>query len=276
MILRHEFGLIFLEEQYKPHPQKSSPSPLKPIAHLQGEIIAVTGAGGLLGSAIVKTCRDAGADVIALSLESPQKKVSNEVQCDVTQLDQVQQYLDQWESEDRFPTGWVNAAYPRTSDWGHDLAQQQFASWQQNIDDQMNSVCEIMRRVGLVMQKKQRGSIVSLASIYGSLAPQFDVYEGTDMTMPPAYSAIKGGIINFGRYLAAYFGPSGVRVNTVSPGGIKNGQADAFVERYEHKTPLKRMGQPEDVASAVAFLLSNQASYITGQDLVVDGGWSCV
>jgi len=94
--------------------------------------------------------------------------------------------------------------------------------------------------------------------------------------MPVAYSAIKAGIINFTKYLAAYYGPFNVRVNSVSPGGIFDGQPKQFVEQYEEKVPLRRMGKPGDIAPAVAFLISDDSSYVTGHNLVVDGGWTAI
>jgi NAD(P)-dependent dehydrogenase (short-subunit alcohol dehydrogenase family) len=94
------------------------------------------------------------------------------------------------------------------------------------------------------------------------------------MTMPAAYAAIKGGVINLTRYLAAYYGPFEIRVNSVSPGGIFDGQNKTFVSNYNKKVPLKRMGMPGDVASSVHFLLSDDSAYITGHNLLVDGGWS--
>jgi NAD(P)-dependent dehydrogenase (short-subunit alcohol dehydrogenase family) len=96
------------------------------------------------------------------------------------------------------------------------------------------------------------------------------------MTMPAAYSAIKGAIVNFSRYLAAYLGPQNIRVNTVSPGGIFDKQNPIFVENYEKKVPMRRMGFPDDISPSVAFLLSEDAKYITGQNLVIDGGWTAI
>ena len=96
------------------------------------------------------------------------------------------------------------------------------------------------------------------------------------MTMPAAYAAIKGGVVNFTRYLASYYAPHGVRVNCVSPGGIFNNQSDIFVNQYQNKVPIGRMGRPEEVAGPVSFLLSDESSYITGHNLMVDGGWSCI
>jgi NAD(P)-dependent dehydrogenase (short-subunit alcohol dehydrogenase family) len=94
------------------------------------------------------------------------------------------------------------------------------------------------------------------------------------MTSPVEYAAIKGGVINLTRYLASYLAGDGVRANVVSPGGVFDGQPEQFVERYEARTPLGRMADPADVAGAVAYLASDAASYVTGQNLVVDGGWT--
>ncbi|MBM3566812.1 MAG: SDR family oxidoreductase, partial [Alphaproteobacteria bacterium] len=109
-------------------------------------------------------------------------------------------------------------------------------------------------------------------SIQGQVAPNFRNYDGTSMSSPPAYTAIKGGIAAYSRYLASYFGPRNVRVNTVSPGGILNNQPASFLEKYNEKTCLGRLAAPSEIAPAVAFLASDAASYITGVDLLVDGG----
>jgi NAD(P)-dependent dehydrogenase (short-subunit alcohol dehydrogenase family) len=108
------------------------------------------------------------------------------------------------------------------------------------------------------------------------VAPDFSIYEGLDMTTPASYAAVKGGIINLTRFLASYYGKHGIRVNSVSPGGIANNQPDVFVRRYVSKTPLGRMGTPQDIAGAVVFLASEAAAYVTGHNLVVDGGWTAV
>ena len=102
------------------------------------------------------------------------------------------------------------------------------------------------------------------------------IYENTNINPVAPYSAIKGGIVNLTRYLAAFYGSEEIRVNVVSPGGIFNNEHPTFVENYEKKVPLKRMGQPEDIAPTVSFLLSKEAAYITGQNIMVDGGWTCI
>jgi NAD(P)-dependent dehydrogenase (short-subunit alcohol dehydrogenase family) len=119
--------------------------------------------------------------------------------------------------------------------------------------------------------------MVNIASIYGIVGNDFTVYENTGgLTSPAAYSAIKGGLINFSRYLASYFGKFGVRINCVSPGGIIDQQHPNFIQQYSAKVPLKRLGKPAEIAPGVSFLLSDDASYITGHNLVIDGGWTSI
>jgi len=126
------------------------------------------------------------------------------------------------------------------------------------------------------MDNQKSGVIVNIASIYGMVGPDFNLYDQTNMTMPPAYSAIKGGVINFTKYLASYYGNKNIRINCVSPGGIFNKQNLKFVENYNKKVPLGRMAQNTDISPSVCFLLSDYASYITGHNLVVDGGWTII
>ena len=127
------------------------------------------------------------------------------------------------------------------------------------------------------MKNNLSGSIVNVASIYGVVGNDFTIYENTNgMTSPAAYSAIKGGVINFTKYLASYFGSYGIRVNAVSPGGIFNNQNKTFVEQFEYKVPLKRMAKPEEISPSITFLLSDESSYITGHNLIVDGGWTSI
>jgi NAD(P)-dependent dehydrogenase (short-subunit alcohol dehydrogenase family) len=126
------------------------------------------------------------------------------------------------------------------------------------------------------MKEKKSGSIVNISSIYGVVGPDFTIYDGTEMTMPAAYSAIKGGVINFSKYLASYYGKNNIRVNCVSPGGIFDHQPTEFIRNYESKVPMKRMGKPDDISPAVSFLLSDESSYITGQNIIIDGGWTAI
>jgi NAD(P)-dependent dehydrogenase (short-subunit alcohol dehydrogenase family) len=172
--------------------------------------------------------------------------------------------------------GWINSAYPRTKDWGKKIDDISFDSWRLNIDMHLNGYFVASKLAIDAMLPNKKGSLINISSIYGIVGPDFNVYEGTEMTMPAAYSAIKGGLVNLTRYLAAYYGKDGIRVNTISPGGIFDNQPQSFLDNYNKKVPMKRMGTPEDIAPAAVFLLSDAASYVTGHNMVIDGGWTAI
>jgi NAD(P)-dependent dehydrogenase (short-subunit alcohol dehydrogenase family) len=243
---------------------------------LENKIIIVTGGNGLLGKVIIDRLNSEGAFCINFEINHETNQDLSQVYCDITNSDSIDKALYLVLSKYSRIDGLVNNAYPRTKDWGTKFEDIVFDSWKQNIDWQLNSYFYISQKVAIQMSLQKEGSIVNMASIYGIVGPDFSVYEGTTMTMPAAYSAIKGALINFTRYVAAYFGPQQVRVNAVSPGGIFDNQNDVFVNNYCKKVPMRRLGNPEDIAPSVAFLLSDDAKYITGQNIIIDGGWTAV
>lgn len=243
---------------------------------LKNKVIVVTGGNGLIGSCIVKELKSNGSIAINADISNENDISNGLVYCDVTNTESVIFAISIILKKYHKIDGWVNNAYPRTNDWGDKFENIEYSSWSKNIDSQLNSVFICSKAILAIMKEQGFGSVVNISSIYGVVGPDFSVYDGTEMTMPAAYSAIKGGIINFTRYLASYFGQFGVRVNCVSPGGIFDNQTKIFVDQYEKKVPMKRMGRPEDISPSVTFLLSESASYITGQNLIVDGGWTAI
>ena len=246
------------------------------MSNLKDKIIVVTGGSGLLGTAMINDLKLKGATVLNFEVNQLDDLNHGVIGCDVTNEISVKRALDLIIDKFGRIDGWVNNAYPRTSDWGNKFEEISVESWQKNVDFQMNSVFICAQKVLEIMKQQGRGSLVNIASIYGVVGPDFSVYEGTGMTMPAAYSAIKGGVVNFTRYLASYYAPFGVRVNCVSPGGVFNDQNDIFVKQYENKVPMGRMGKPKEVAGPVSFLLSDESSYITGHNMLVDGGWAAI
>tara|TARA_B110000114_G_scaffold129395_1_gene135549 strand:+ start:244 stop:987 length:744 start_codon:yes stop_codon:yes gene_type:complete len=243
---------------------------------LEKKIIIITGGNGLLGSAIIEKLIEDGAFVINLDINHKTNESLSNIECDITNQESVDSSLNLIINKYEKIDGLVNNAYPRTQDWGNKFEDIKLDSWKKNIDWQLNSYFYMSQQVAIQMGKQKNGSIINMASMYGVVAPDFTVYDGTNMTMPAAYSAIKGGLVNLTRYIAAYFGAQQVRVNTISPGGIFDNQNVTFVQNYEKKVPMRRMGTPEDIAPSVSFFLSDDSKYITGQNLIIDGGWTIV
>jgi NAD(P)-dependent dehydrogenase (short-subunit alcohol dehydrogenase family) len=243
---------------------------------LEDKVIIVTGGNGLLGRDIIAKIKNEGGVCINADINHETNDDLTQLKCDITDTGSVTASVRQVIEEYGRIDGLVNNAYPRTADWGNKFEDIKYSSWRRNVDFQLNTYFYFSQAVAKYMAEKQAGSIVNMASIYGVVGPDFTVYDGTNMTMPAAYSAIKGGIINFTRYLAAYLGPQQVRVNAVSPGGIFDNQNPVFIDNYIRKVPMRRMGLPDDISPAVAFLLSEEARYITGQNLIIDGGWTAI
>lgn len=243
---------------------------------LKDKTIIITGGSGLLGREMLKHLKAQGATIINADINNEENADAIFIATDVTNETSVNNLFKSVMDKFGKIDGLVNNAYPRTKDWGTKFENIPSASWKTNIDLQLNSVFYLCQQVLPYMQLNKAGSIINIASIYGIVGPDFSVYENTEMTMPAAYSAIKGALINFTRYLASYAGKDKVRINCVSPGGIFDNQPQSFVNNYEKKVPLGRMGIPSDIAPSVSFLLSDDSAYITGHNLVIDGGWTAI
>jgi NAD(P)-dependent dehydrogenase (short-subunit alcohol dehydrogenase family) len=243
---------------------------------LSDKVIIVTGGSGLIGKELVADIKRKGGAAINADLGVETNLQNGLVHMDITDDQSVQSSIDLIVAEFGRIDGFVNNAYPRTKDWGAKFEDINPDSWRANIDMQLNGYFVCCQKVLKVMAPLNGGSIVNIASIYGVVGNDFTLYEEYGGTSPAAYSAIKGGLINFTRYLASYYGRKNIRVNCVSPGGIFDHQHPSFISRYEAKVPMGRLGNPDDIAPAVSFLLSDEARYITGQNLIVDGGWTCI
>lgn len=243
---------------------------------LKDKIIIVTGGSGLIGQELVADINRKGGKAINADIGIETNLQSGTIQMDITSDHSIQSGINLIVEEFGRIDGLVNNAYPRTKDWGTRFEDIDPESWRANIDMQLNSYFICSQKVLKIMATQNNGSIVNIASIYGVVGNDFTLYEEYGGTSPAAYSAIKGGLINFTRYLASYYGKKGIRVNCVSPGGIFDCQHPSFVSKYEAKVPMGRLGNPDDIAPAVSFLLSNEAKYITGHNLMVDGGWTAI
>jgi len=151
--------------------------------------------------------------------------------------------------------------------------------WHEVMNINLTAVMMGCQNFGVQMAAKGAGSIINISSIYGVVAPNQDIYEGSEyngrpINTPAVYSASKAAIIGLTRYLATYWGKQNVRVNCITPGGVFSGQNDVFVKNYSSRVPLGRMGKPDELGGALVFLASDESTYVTGQNIIVDGGWT--
>lgn len=244
--------------------------------NLNNKVIVVTGGLGLLGKAFVNHLSNNNAIAICADLNCESDLNQRQIKLDITNENSVKECVKNIVNEFGRIDGWVNNAYPRTKDWGNWIENLPYESWQKNIDMHLNGYFLCCQNVLEQMKKQNTGSFINMTSIYGVVGPDFTVYEGTNMGNAVGYSAIKGGLINLTRYLASYYGKYNVRVNCISPGGIFDNQPEPFLSNYNNKVPLKRMGTPSDIAPSVSFLMSDESSYITGHNLIIDGGWTAI
>jgi NAD(P)-dependent dehydrogenase (short-subunit alcohol dehydrogenase family) len=157
--------------------------------------------------------------------------------------------------------------------WITPFEKQSLETWDRALNINLSAVFHFARDLFPIIQKSGHGSIINIGSIYGVVAPDYSLYESSDMGSPAAYAASKGALVQLTKWLSTTLAKD-IRVNCVSPGGILRGQSNSFVEKYKSKTPLQRMATEEDFKGIIAYLASDLSEYVTGQNIMVDGGWT--
>lgn len=260
---------------------------------LEGRTAVVTGANGLIGKEHCRALAEAGANVVATDLNSEAvKKLAASlpgnaigVGANVTQQDSLEQLRDA--ALEAFGSIDVLVNNAAVNDMFENPAmaaeQSKFENYpvemfRTSLEVNVTGMFLCSQVLGTVMANQGKGSIINVASTYGMVGPDQSLYVNNEgeqtFYKSAAYPATKGAVINFTRFLAAYWGEKGVRVNTLSPGGVENGQDDWFIANYSKRTPLGRMAAPTDYKGAVVFLASDASAYMSGANLVVDGGWT--
>jgi len=255
---------------------------------LNNKVIIVTGAAGLIGKAFCMEIVKAGGNLILADVnEEKGKKIEDKInekyneeiskfhRTDITNLESIKNLISFTLNKFGKIDALVNNAYPHNKNYGKKFEDVTYEDFCENINIHLGGYFLTTQQVAKVMIKHNFGNIINIGSIYGFAAPRFEIYEGTEMTVPVEYSAIKGAIINLTKYLASYLGKYNIRVNCISPGGIFDNQPESFVKKYSQKVLLEnRMVNVDDLTSVLLFLLGGASKYITGQNIVVDGGWS--
>jgi NAD(P)-dependent dehydrogenase (short-subunit alcohol dehydrogenase family) len=260
---------------------------------LTGRVALVTGACGILGGRFAAALADHGANLVLLDLEREAAEARASelasdygvdtlgLACDVSDPAQVAEALARAVEGLGGLDILVNNAASKSDDLAAffaPLEDYDLETWRQVMAVNLDGLFLVAQAAGRQMIAQGRGgSIVQLASIYGVVAPDNRIYEGSEylgmaINTPPVYSTSKAGVVGLTRHLAAHWAPHGIRVNALTPGGVRSGQNETFLGRYGARVPLGRMAEPEEMTGALVFLASDAASYVTGQNILVDGG----
>jgi NAD(P)-dependent dehydrogenase (short-subunit alcohol dehydrogenase family) len=264
---------------------------------LTGRTAIITGGGGILGRGFCKVLATHGARVAVLDLDARSAletvdAVRSKVEgadlialpCNVAEPAQVEEAVMQVVAHFGGVDILHNNAATKTDDlkeFFEPFETYKLDTWREVMSVNIDGMFLMAQAVGRQMLGQGNGgSIIQTASIYGVVAPDQRIYEGSkyvgrSINTPAVYAASKAAVIGLSNYLAAYWGQKGIRVNTLTPGGVESGQNEVFSKRYSERVPLGRMAQAREMESALLFLASDASSYMTGQNLIVDGGLTC-
>ena len=249
---------------------------------MKKKIIYVVGGSGLLGSEVVRQIDKSLFKVVVLDIKQNLKQNSNVYfhKLDCTKLRLIKKKIINCIEKFGKPDVLINCSYPKTKEWGSiEFKKEDIEILRKNVDYHLNSFT-IVTQVVCNNMKINGGSIINVSSIYGEVAQDENVYRGTKINANFVYGLIKSGIVGMTKSFAAHYGKYNIRVNSISPGGIRDKknkkQSSKFIRNYSSKAPLKRMAEVDEIAAPILFLASDKSSYITGINLVVDGGWTCI
>ena len=261
---------------------------VRELMSLRGRRALITGATGNLGSTIADTLAELGGDLILVdrpgsdfqSLEKHLRERWSVYACSRAcnlEIEEERLQLVEGINADGMGLNILinNAAFVGATDlqgWITPFEEQTVDTWRRAMEVNLTAAFHLCQKFTPLLKAAPGGNIINITSIYGEYGPDWRLYEDTNMGNPAAYAASKGGLIQLTRWLATTIAPD-VRVNAVSPGGVFRNQAQKFIDRYTARTPLRRMATEDDFRGAVAFLASDLSSYLTGQNIAVDGGW---
>jgi len=262
---------------------------IKNLISLSKKKILITGATGGIGEAICFALAELGADLVLVDkpgsnfnklVDFVMKNWNVSIDCIECDLESERRRCEMIDyvikHHNSLDVLINNAAFVGESNlkgWVEPFEKQTLETWRRAIEVNLTAPFHLSQAFFPLLKKGNNSSIINISSIYGIRAPDYSLYTNTKMGNPSAYSSSKGGLIQLTRWLSTTVAPE-VRVNAISPGGVWRNQPKEFTDRYISKTPLKRMATEDDLKGAIIFLASDLSAYMTGQNLVVDGGWS--
>ena len=259
------------------------------LLSLKSRVALITGGAGQIGSTMAEALAELGAHIVILDINSEFcsqvcKRIAKDyavkalpLSVDLSREEEIrlvpEKVLKEFGRLDILVNCAALVGSSELEGWIVPFEKQKINTWRLALEVNLNAPFMLIQGFTPALKKSGHGSIINIASIYGLVGPDMTLYEGTDMGNPGAYAASKGGLLQITRWLSTVLAPD-IRVNAISPGGIQANQPDMFKNRYINKTPLRRMGTVEDLKGAIAYLASDLSVYVTGQNLIVDGGWT--
>lgn len=263
-------------------------SKIQKMLDMQGRTTLITGSCGKVGRELTYALSELGSNLILLdhpdsNIDEFKNEITKEfknkvisISCNLEDSEDIKKV--KIIIERHFSSLDVlinNAAFVGSANlegWSTSLENQSLDTWRRAIEVNLTSCFQLIKSTRFLLEKSSQASIINIGSIYAIYGPDLSIYENTNMNNPAAYSVSKAGLLQLTRWMSTVLAPK-IRVNSISPGGILRDQPQEFVQRYIQKTPLKRMGSESDIVGAVIYLSTNLSSWVTGQNIIVDGGW---
>ena len=245
--------------------------------------ILITGGCGIIASGIIKGLISAGHNLILIDNNAKKlKEISSQIsskqhltiESNILYRNEIDLCIKKGLEKFKCIDTAIHAAYPKSKGWGTKFEDLNDDFLKEDINNQLGSAIILSQRIISCFLKQGFGHLIHISSIQGIRSPKFDHYEGTDMNSPIEYSAIKAGVIAITKYLSKYYRKRNLRINCISPGGIRNNQPINFQEKYNNSCNSKGLLDSADLIGIILFLISDQSKYINGQNITIYDGWS--
>ena len=249
---------------------------------LNNKVILVTGGAGLLGSEFINAIAVSGGiaiiadvnDQLGLELKEKIGGKTDYINLDITHKQSIVQAIETLSKQYGKIDALVNNAYPRNQHYGRSLMDVEYGDFCENLNLNLGGYFLTSQQFAGFFLQQGYGNIINIASIYGVVAPKFEIYNNTKMTMPVEYAVVKSGLIHLTKYFAKFFKGKNIRVNSLSPGGISDSQPAAFLDAYRDVCLNQGMLDKTDLVGSLLYLLSDLSRCVNGQNLIVDDGFT--